>query len=116
MFSLLIALLPAAAHAGVIDCSYQFMGAPFARIQLGISADGAPDDYVTSIVQGHGHRESFTLSEAAADELLHGWISKESNENSIEMIVFRVPRREGQSKIVNHHVPMGQEMWGSCSL
>lgn len=105
-----------AQSAALIDCDYKIMGAPFSRIQLGFSEANAPEDFVTVIVQGNSHRESFTPEAAAESELLHGWISKESSENAIEMIVYKEAKPLGRSKIVNHKMPFGKEIWGSCNL
>lgn len=102
--------------AHIIDCNYQFMGTPFSRVQIGVSSDGVPDDFVTIIVQGQSHIESFTPVALADGELLHGWLSKEAPENTVEMIVYEEMQAQGQSKLVNHNVPFAKEVWGTCSF
>lgn len=55
-----------------------------------------------------------SVETAAEGELLHAWLSKESADNSVEMIIFNEPQKLGRSKVTNHHVPIGQDMWGDC--
>ena len=118
LLSLFLLAHSAAASAGparTLDCNYTFMSVPFTEVQLGLSEAGT-DEFVTVITQGRGHRESFTPEATAADMLLHGWISKESAENQIEMIVYKEPKKQGQSVLINHKMPMGKEVWGKCAL
>jgi hypothetical protein len=109
------ALTAQAEPAHVLDCHYSFMSVPFSEVQLGFSEAG-PEEFVTILVQGRSHRESYTPAEAAPDMLLHGWISKESKENSIEMIVYKEAKKSGQSVLINSRMPMGKEMWGKCAI
>lgn len=113
--ALLLAVAAHAEPARTLDCSYTFMSVPFTEVQLGMGETGT-DEFVTVITQGRAHRESFTLEPAAADMLLHGWISKESAENQIEMIVYKEPKKQGQSVLINHKMPMGKEVWGKCAV
>lgn len=102
--------------AYVIDCSYQFMGNPFSRVQVGVSSEGVPDDFVTIITQGQSRTESFAAETPSQGEILHGWLSKESPDNAVEMIVYEEMQPKGQSKLVNHNVPFAKEVWGTCSF
>lgn len=102
------------AQQTTISCDYQIVGVPFSQVSLGFLENGQPEDFVTVTVQGRSHRESYTPVHPSAGEKLHGWISQESSENSIEMIVFEEKQSNGDSKLVNHRVPFGKEIWGSC--
>jgi hypothetical protein len=118
LFSVLLltrALTAQAAPAHLLDCHYSFMSVPFSEVQLGFTETG-PEEFVTISVQGRSHRESYTPAETAPDMLLHGWISKESKENSLEMIVYKEARKAGQSVLINSRMPMGKEMWGQCAI
>lgn len=98
-----------------IICDYQMYGVAFSRVELGFLESGQAEEFVTVSVQGKSHRESFQLVEALPGESLHGWISKESSENSIEMIIYEEKQSAGDSKLINHHVPFGKEIWGNCT-
>jgi hypothetical protein len=99
----------------IFACDYAFMGMPTTSVEVYINADGTPASSVQVTVQGRSHKESATPEVVAADEDVHLWISKESAENSIEMVIYKEAKAEGLSKLVNHHVPIGQEMWGNCT-
>jgi hypothetical protein len=116
--ALIIALLGftlAQADGSRIVCDYTMMGIPFSTVELGFLSNGEPEDFVTVSMQGKAHRESYTPVQAAEGEAFHGWISQESSENSIEMIVYREPQKAGNSKLVNSRVPFGKEVWGNCA-
>lgn len=52
-----------------------------------------------------------------AEELVHVWISKEQPDGAIEMITYKEPQKDGtQGKMINHNVPLGQEMSGPCTV
>lgn len=95
-------------------CDYFFGGYPLTGIDFSWSTEGQPGPAVRSTIQGKSHLESLTVEAAAPGERLHGWISKESPDNSVEVILYRAPQPAGDSKMVNHHVPFGQEVWGKC--
>lgn len=99
-----------------VICSYSYMGYPTAKITVSISDEGAPSPSALIDMQGKTHKESLTGVEKAPDELLHGWISKESPDNAIELIIYQQPKAQGQSVAINHNVPAGQEMWGTCTF
>ncbi|MGZ3694772.1 MAG: hypothetical protein ACXWQO_11355 [Bdellovibrionota bacterium] len=114
-------IFPFFAHAegeriAVYSCAYKIVGYDFAQIKLGITASGTIEDYVTVTSQGRSHRESATAVPLAEGEELHFWISQESKDNSLETIIFKVPKRYGKSVMYNPHIPMGKEMWGECTL
>ncbi len=111
----ILSLSFAQAETAQIVCDYKIMGAPFSTVALGFLPSGEPEDFVTISVQGRSHRESYTPVGANEGEALHGWISQESSENSIEMIVYRETKNAGNSKLINDRVPFGKEIWGICS-
>lgn len=116
--ALLIAL-PALAEgepAAHFSCAYKFMGTDFAGVALGILPDGSTEDFVTVTHYGKSQRASCTHMPLAKGEMMHFWISKESKDNSIEVIVFEEARKEGKSVMINPHIPLGREMWGECRL
>lgn len=111
---LLIILAMQAANAKSVSCHYKIMGVDFSTVTYGLNDDGTTADYVVVTVQGNSHNESFTQEPAAADELVHGWISKESSENSIEAIIYKERKQQGLSLMINPHIPMGNRMWAEC--
>jgi hypothetical protein len=102
------------AETAKLVCDYTIMGITFSSVELGFLPNGEPEDFVTVSMQGKEHRESYTPVNAAEGEAFHGWISQESSENSIEMIVYRESQKAGNSKLVNSRVPFGKEVWGNC--
>lgn len=105
-----------AAASSQINCEYSFMGYPTAKITLSIFDDGTLSPSALIDMQGRTHKETLSPVERAADELVHAWISKESPQNAIELIIFQQPQAQGQSVIINHNVPAGKEMWGTCKF
>ena len=103
------------AFLGAIACVYNIYGFPFANVTITQAADGSYLPYASiSQQQGPAHNETFVIESNAAGELVHGWIAKESSENSIEMIVYETALPDGNSKLINHHISFGQESWGNC--
>lgn len=99
-----------------ISCDYAFMTVPFANVEIVMQPDGSlSSSALITPHQGKPHKESLTEEIKAGNELMHGWISKESTDNSIEMIIYKDKQADGQSKLINPHVPIGQEMWGNCT-
>jgi len=99
-----------------MKCSYAFMGAPMAEVELGLKADGSPESSAHITMHGKSHFESVTPEKLGPDELVHAWISKENPENTIEMVVYRTRSPKGQSKLVNAKMPMAKEVWGDCAF
>jgi hypothetical protein len=120
LYLLIICLiLPIGAHAeaeraALYTCTYKLVGYEFAKVQIGVLANGELEDYVTVSQQGRAHRESCTPELLKDGEEMHLWISKESKDNSIELFIYREPKRYGKSLMINPHIPMGKEMWGEC--
>ena len=99
-----------------IDCQYSYYSAPMCRIQLGLQADGTPENFALITMQdGRTHTESITLDNKSGNEWVHAWLSKENPDNAIEMIVYNQPQALGQSKIVNAKSPFAKEIWGTCT-
>ena len=101
-----------------LTCTYSFpnVPVPMTTVEVSFGTDGKPMSPAKVTMQGRMHTESFTQEEAAAGEMLHGWLSKESSENSIELVVFDEPQAQGRSKLVNDRFPIGKEMWGDCEI
>lgn len=98
-----------------IQCNYSFMGYPTTNVTVTMSQDGHFDRTASIDMQGRIHQESLTVETAASDELLHGWISKEMPDRAVEMIIYKNRQQNGDSRLINHNVPAGQEMWGTCT-
>lgn len=110
----LLAALPAQADPRWnFSCDYSFMGMPTASVALESLPGGGFGEAARVTIQGRAHLESFTEAERAPDELLHGWLSH-GTQNELELVVYREAKAGGQSKLVNHHIPYGKEMWGNC--
>ncbi len=101
-----------------ITCTYSFSRAPvpMATVEVTFDAQGKPADRAKVTMHGRTHFESLTPVESGAGEMFHAWLSQESAENSIEMIVYQEPQASGRSKLVNNRMPIGKEMWGSCEI
>lgn len=99
-----------------ISCSYSIYGAPYATVAFSIYEDGRLDNSAQiTMTGGVSHKETLTADPEKAGEFVHAWISKESPQNQIELVIYNTPQPQGRSKIVNHQVPIGQEMWGECT-
>ena len=113
---MLALLLSVTAFAGtLVNCDYKVMSFPASQVSLGFEGN-QPEDFVTVTMQGRSHRESFTPAEAHEGEMIRGWLSLESEENSIEMVVYKERQPLGLSKLVNFRVPFGKEIWGECDI
>lgn len=101
-----------------LTCTYSFpnVPVPMTTVEVTFDQDGKPMSPAKVTMQGRMHTESFTQVDASTGEMLHGWLSKESTENSIEMIVYEEPQALGRSKLVNDRFPIGKEMWGDCEI
>lgn len=98
-----------------VKCDYAYMGFPTSSLEFTIFNGSKLSSSVTVTMQGSSHKETLTPEQTAAGEYVHGWISKENPQNTVELIVYEVPQKDGQSKLINHNVPIAQEMWGTCS-
>jgi hypothetical protein len=99
----------------MIVCDYTYMVMPMSTIALEILPDGHAGPAARITVQGQSHLESFMEVNAASDELIHGWVSKDT-ENEVELVVYRQARPEGRSKITTHKMPFGKDIWGKCTI
>lgn len=98
-----------------ITCAYSFMGAPFTQVAFGFYDDGTIEaSALITPTGGISHKESLTQVAAAPEEMIHAWISKDT-QNAIELIVYKTEQPNGRSKLVNPSAPIGNTMWGSCS-
>lgn len=116
---LALSLFPALSQADgervlLLSCPYKLMGTDFAKNDLGILANGEPEEYVTITHYGSSHREGITPQAPAPGEWLHFWISKDTK-NEIEVIVFQESKKFGNSVMYNHSIPYGKEMWAACT-
>jgi hypothetical protein len=98
-----------------IRCDYVFYQVPFSTVELAALPDGHFVPGARISMQGASHFESYTEEMPSANERVHGWISKESPDNRIELVIYKDPQPEGQTKIVNHQMPIGQDVWGTCT-
>ncbi len=117
----LFAFYPMLAFAGTdsgttVTCAYKTYEFDFAQVSIYFYSDGTASSSAEVTAQGRTHKESFTAVDKAAGEMVHGWISKESSENSLEMIVYQERQSLGQSKLINPHIPFGKEMWAECQI
>lgn len=113
---LLLSLPGATAGNSVIKCDYSFMNVPFSTVELEVLPDGKIGGFARITHQGQSHFETFTEVNKAEEETVHGWIAMESSENSIELVIFKEAKPQGRSRMTNHHIPFGKEMWGPCTF
>jgi hypothetical protein len=114
MLSLLLLFVSQPAHADyhwTIRCEYFFAQVPMSTVEFSVEPDGRFSPAARITMQGRTHLESFTQEENGPGERVHGWLSKE-NQNALELMIYE----DGKSKVVNHDVPIGKEMWGSCAF
>jgi hypothetical protein len=117
MKTLLIVLfiLPNIASADITHtCDYAIYGIAFSKVNIVEYADGTYGNRALITAQGQQHSESFEVQAVADNEYMHGWLSKESSENSIEMIIYKTPMSGGNSELINNHITIGKEVWGNC--
>ncbi len=120
LITLVLISIPQLLHANPnthYSCSYSYYGAPMAALEFDqydafhlsprakISMSGAPP-----------HEESLTLVAATEPQKIHAWISKESAENKIELIVYKNATASGDSEIINNQMPYLKEVWGQCKV
>jgi hypothetical protein len=102
--------------ASTVQCKYLLQGYPFADVSFIRNDDGTLGDHADVVVQGKMHKESLSTEPLGTGEYAHGWLSKESADNSVELTMYVEPQAQGQSKLTNHHVPFGQDVWGTCTV
>lgn len=98
------------------SCLYRYMGTEFSQVSFGVSIDGKYDDHAEVSIYGKGHSESLTASALQAGEQVNAWLSIESDENSVQLIVYLDRKKQGNSKLINPHVPIGKDVWGDCQI
>jgi hypothetical protein len=98
------------------DCAYKFFGVDFAQVKVTLLASGKVEAAAVVTNQGRSHEETTTAETAAPGESLHLWLSKENPQNAVELITYAMPQANGDSVLINHNVPFGQEVWGQCSV
>ena len=96
-----------------ISCDYSFMNLPMTNVALALDENGNLYEGVKITIQGKQHLESFTTAGIAQNELIHGWISK-GTQNEIELVIYKEATPNGRSRLTNHNVPFGKDMWGNC--
>lgn len=95
-------------------CSYSMYGAPFADVHFRVR-NGKTDDFAKIVFQGRESLETITQEFCASDEVLHVWLSKESPDNNLELIIYGTDSEKGNSKLINPRIPVLKELWGRCS-
>lgn len=98
-----------------ISCDYKFMGNPTSSVALVVYSDGTPGSSVAVTMQGSTHKETFTAVPLATGEYVHGWISKEVEDNSIELVIYTTRQSQGWSRITNPRIPFAKDIWGDCT-
>jgi hypothetical protein len=98
-----------------VTCVYKFAGVEFATIAGTIYDDGTPASSVQITHQGSTHKETATTDIIGPGEFAHFWISKQDPENDIEVIMYKPAQPDGDSKMINHHMPFGDTMWAQCT-
>lgn len=99
-----------------VHCEYSFMNVPLSSSELDVMPDGTPDSFANVTMSGQAGKFTTTPETLAADELVHVWLSKEQPDTHIEMITFKEAKDGIQSKMINHDIPIGQEMSGPCTI
>ena len=104
--------------ATLITCNYNYSAMPAGTVQLKLMADGTPVSPAQFALSGNSFSpQSVTpITPLAAGEMVHVWLDHEDPTNQVEMIVYTQPQASGQSELINHNVPMGQDVWGTCSM
>lgn len=101
--------------AQTISCDYFVVAnVHFATVKIFYDENGRllPNARIVNQA-GRVHEESIDGGVAGPGESFRGWISKGTN-NELEMVIFAEPAGAPRSKLINHGLPMGKEMWGAC--
>lgn len=98
-----------------VSCDFVYYGAPFATVGFDQFADGGYGTAATVTQYGCSHEELIAPVARAAGEKAHLLVSPES-QNELELIVYEQPQAQGQARLINHHVPIGKEVWGGCGF
>jgi hypothetical protein len=88
--------------------------APVCSIDLSIQQDGHLGPKARIFAEGATHLEPFTEDPLAPGEKFHGWLSKSDVNNRVELVIYDQATPQGNSKITNHQVPFGRDIWGTC--
>lgn len=96
-------------------CDYQFTGVSMGTVKLEL-IDGLPSEIAdVALFFAPSRQMPVTVNEAQQDQELNLSLSKDDPNNHIDMIVFKFSPGEAiQSKLVNHSVPIGKELLGTC--
>lgn len=119
-FLLSFATLPiaSASQPPSLNCEFRVMEVPLVRLNLSRSESGEEWNNFVEIEmlqQGTKHKESFTPESPQESEFLRAWISKESEENSLMLIIYSTNSESSRKAVlVNSRVPFGKEMHGAC--
>ena len=98
-----------------IRCEYKYYGVLFSTVIVKTRADGSFVETIEVIDQaGNSHSEPLTVIAPNQNEKFHFWISKDFPDRAIEMIVLKDDTNDGNSKLINHNMPIGKEIWGIC--
>src|SRR5262245_15064545 len=88
-----------------------------AKLEFEMDAEGRLSEWISvTMPAGNPHQETLTAEPLAAGEKVHAWISKENPQNAIEFITYSEMKAKGDTVIINHNVPFGKEVWGTCAV
>lgn len=109
----------ATAHAGTgpirYSCNYTYYGAAIAALEFEeFDALHLSPKVKVAMTGAPAHEETLTAVPPTGEQRLHAWISNESPENRIELIVYKSATANGDTEIINSRMPMGKEIWGQC--
>lgn len=96
-------------------CDYKYMGVDFTVVDLMIYENGEPASSADVQMYGRTTKVPVTREVKAEGEDIHVWLDKDRPGNEVEMIVYKDRQPEGDSKLTNHNVPIGQDVWGECT-
>ena len=114
LFSLLLIFPIISPAASIVDCNYNFFGAPFASMQLTYDDAGNIGPEAKIIFYGKNTVESVTPVAKAAGEIEHFLLSKELSDQPIEVIIYAEATQQGNSQMINPKAPIGKTAWGNC--
>lgn len=118
VLSLFCLMIPAAAGAAAtLECGFDNAGMRAWDVRLFLLDDGSLGSSAEVVVSGSGrmHKESVTAESTAAGELYHLWLSRETPQHALEMIVY--PERDGRmpARMINPNMPFFREVRGNCA-
>lgn len=100
--------------ASIVDCNYNFFGAPFASMQLTYDDAGNIGPEAKINFYGKNTIESVTPIAKAAGEIEHFLLSKELSDDPIQVIIYAEATQQGNSQMINPQAPIGKTAWGNC--